>query len=61
MMTPVSYDPSPQSRPAPAQVRALRDIQADWLRWNPAERLMALALIVMPPVASLLFIALAGG
>ena len=61
MMTPVSYDTAPQRRSGAVQARALRDIQADWLRWNPGERLMALALIVLPPAASLFLIALAGG
>ena len=63
MMTPVSYGTAPRPRPAaaPAQARAIRDIRSDWLRWNPGERLLAVALIVLPPAASLFLIALAGG
>lgn len=63
MMTPVSYGTALRPRPAaaPAQARAIRDIRSDWQRWSPGERLLAFALIVMPPAASLLVIALAGG
>jgi len=62
MMTPVSFgsEPNRNTRIARAQARALRDLRSDWTRWSPVERLAGLALIALPPVASLLFMAVLG-